>query len=121
MNKFDCLIIGCGPAGIGASLVLKEAGINFAIIEGSAPGGKVNIAPRVDNYPGFTKIPGPDLAMALYKRVLDNNIEMISSTVNKLTTDGNVFTLETSSGIYEAKYVIMASGTTERKIGLEIR
>ncbi len=119
MNKYDVLIIGCGPAGIGASLVLKEAGINFAIIEGGAPGGKVNIAPRVDNYPGFTKIPGPDLAMALYKRVVDNNIEMISSTVNKLTKEGDIFFLDTTSGIYEAKYVIMGSGTTERKIGLE--
>ena len=54
MNKnYDVIIIGCGPAGIGAALELKKNNINFAIIEKGMPGGKVNIAPRVDNYPGF--------------------------------------------------------------------
>ena len=117
-NKYDVLIIGCGPCGIGAALKLKEAGINFAIIEGSTPGGKVNIAPRVDNYPGFTKIPGPELAVALFKKVMDNNIEMIYDFVNKLTKEDSLFKLEGNEGTYYAKYVVLASGTKERKIGL---
>ena len=117
-NKYDVLIIGCGPCGIGAALKLKEAGINFAIIEGSTPGGKVNIAPRVDNYPGFTKIPGPELAVALFKKVMDNNIEMIYDFVNKLTKEDGLFKLEGNEGTYYAKYVVLASGTKERKIGL---
>lgn len=118
-NKYDVLIIGCGPCGIGAALKLKEAGINFAIIEGSTPGGKVNIAPRVDNYPGFTKIPGPELAVALFKKVMDNNIEMIYDFVNKLTKEDGLFKLEGNEGTYYAKYVVLASGTKEKKIGLE--
>lgn len=118
-NKYDVLIIGCGPCGIGAALKLKEAGINFAIIEGSTPGGKVNIAPRVDNYPGFTKIPGPELAVALFKKVMDNNIEMIYDFVNKLTKEDGFFKLEGNEGTYYAKYVVLASGTKEKKIGLE--
>ena len=59
-TNYEVLIIGCGPAGIGAALELKKAGVDFAIIEKSTPGGKVNIAPRVDNYPGQHEIPGPD-------------------------------------------------------------
>lgn len=117
-NKYDVLIIGCGPCGIGAALKLKEAGVHFAIIEGSTPGGKVNIAPRVDNYPGFTKVPGPELAMALYKRVLDNNIEMIYDFVTSLTKEDDLFVLKGNEGTYYAKYVVLASGTKERKIGL---
>ena len=70
MNEiYDCLIIGCGPCGIGAAIKLKEAGKKIAIIEGNMPGGKVNIAPRVDNYPGFKEIPGPQLAMEFFNRV----------------------------------------------------
>ena len=118
-NKYDVLIIGCGPCGIGTALKLKEAGINFAIIEGSTPGGKVNIAPRVDNYPGFTKIPGPELAVALFKKVMDNNIEIIYDFVNKLTKEDGLFKLEGNEGTYYAKYVVLASGTKEKKIGLE--
>ena len=80
-NKiYTCLIIGSGPCGIGAAISLKQSGFeDFAIIEKSTPGGKVNIAPRVDNYPGFKKIPGPDLAYELYKRTLDNKVKSLSN------------------------------------------
>ena len=37
MQKFDCLIIGAGPCGIGAALKLKEAGVNFALINAITP------------------------------------------------------------------------------------
>lgn len=117
-NVYDCLIIGCGPCGIGAAIKLKEAGIKSAIIEGSTPGGKVNIAPRVDNYPGFTKVPGPQLAMAFYKRVNDNQIEMIYDFVNDLHKEDDLFVLKGNEDTYYAKYVLLASGTKERKIGL---
>ena len=117
-NVYDVLIIGCGPCGIGAALKLKDAGVKFAIIEGSTPGGKVNIAPRVDNYPGFTKIPGPQLAVELFKRVTENNIEMIYDFVNKLTKEDDLFVLKGNEDTYYAKYVAIASGTKERKIGL---
>ena len=85
MNRdYDVLIIGCGPSGIGCALELKKENINFAIIEKSMPGGKINIAPRVDNYPGFTKIPGPDLAFAFFERVKNNDVKIIFDTVNSL-------------------------------------
>ena len=66
MRTFDTLIIGAGPCGIRSGIILKEAGLNVAVFEYSTPGGKINIAPRVDNYPGFTKIPGPDLAVEFF-------------------------------------------------------
>lgn len=118
MDTFDCLIIGSGPCGIGAALKLHEAGVNFGIIDGSTPGGKVNIAPRVDNYPGFKEIPGPDLAFKLYERLLDRNISIIGDTIVSLTKENDLFKLEGEYGSYLAKTVLIASGTKERKIGL---
>ncbi len=118
MNIYDCLIIGSGPCGIGAALKLHEAGINFGIIDGSTPGGKVNIAPRVDNYPGFKEIPGPDLAFKLYERLLDRNISIIGDTIVSLTKENDLFKLEGEYDTYFAKAVLVASGTKERKIGL---
>ena len=119
-NKYDVLIIGCGPAGMGAALVLKEAGADFAIIEKSTPGGKVNIAPRVDNYPGFKQIPGPDLAFALYERVMDKKVEIIADEVLTLRqNEDGTFHLTCSYNEYDAKVVFIASGTRERKLGFE--
>ena len=117
-NPYDCLIIGCGPCGIGAALKLQEANKRVAIIERSTPGGKVNIAPRVDNYPGFTKIPGPELAVEFYKRVLNHKIEMISDDILSLKKEGEIFTLKGENLIYFARTVLIASGTKERKLGL---
>ncbi len=118
MERFDAIIIGAGPCGIGAALKLKEAGVNFAIINAGTPGGKVNIAPRVDNYPGFKEIPGPDLAFELYKRLLDKKIDIIPDKILSLTKEGEEFVLKGEYGEYTAKAVLIASGTFERKIGL---
>ncbi len=118
MERFDAIIIGAGPCGIGAALKLKEAGVNFAIINAGAPGGKVNIAPRVDNYPGFKEIPGPDLAFEFYKRLLDKKIDIIPDKILSLTKEGEEFVLKGEYGEYTAKAVLIASGTFEKKIGL---
>ena len=118
MNKYDVIIIGAGPCGIGAALKLKEAGINFAIIDGSTPGGKVNIAPRVDNYPGFKEIPGPDLAFKLFERLMNNGISITGDNILSLTKENDVFKLEGQYDSYEAKAVLIAVGTKERKLGL---
>ena len=116
---YDVLIIGAGPAGITSGIALKEAGYNVAILEASMPGGKVNIAPRVDNYPGYTKISGPDLAFEFFKKMNEAKVEMIPTKVIKVTKE-DVFKVETSSrGVLESKVVIAASGTDEKKLGLE--
>lgn len=118
-KRYDCIIVGLGPCGIGCAVKLHDAGINFAIVEKGAPGGKVNIAPRVDNYPGQTKIPGPDLAFILYERILERNIEVIGDEVVSLRKDNEGFELQLANDTIYAKTVLLASGTTERKLGLD--
>lgn len=115
---YDVLIIGAGPAGISSALALKEANLSVAIIEGYMPGGKVNIAPRVDNFPGYTKISGPDLAMEFFRKMNDAKVEMIPAKVTNIKKEP-LFKVETSRGEYEARNVIVASGTDEKKLGLK--
>lgn len=117
-NIYDCLIIGSGPCGISAAIELHNAGKKVAIIECSTPGGKVNIAPRVDNYPGFKEIPGPQLAMEFYKRANEAQIEYIYDTVIELSKDGELFHIKGNEDEYTAKTVLVASGTKEKKIGV---
>ena len=117
-NIYDSLIIGSGPCGIGAALKLKEKGLKIAILEMSTPGGKINIAPRVDNYPRHAPIAGPDLAVEFFQRVLDNKIELIGDEIVSLTKDGDMFVLEGKLNTYQAKTVLVAAGTKERELGL---
>ncbi len=118
MKIFDCLIIGAGPCGIGAALILHEAGVNFAIIDGSTPGGKVNIAPRVDNYPGFKEIPGPDLAFKLFERLMNAGISITGDNILSLEKEGDLFKATGEYDTYFGKCVLLAVGTKERKLGL---
>ena len=118
MKLYDTLILGAGPCGIRTSIILKEAGLDVAVIEGYTPGGKINIAPRVDNYPGFTKIPGPDLAVEFFNWLNDAGVEMIPDIITSLTKDNNIFTVECENGTYQAKTVMIATGTKERELGL---
>ena len=118
MNKvYDSIIIGAGPSGIGCAIELKKKGFDIALIEKSMPGGKINIAPRVDNYPGEHEIPGPDLAMKFYQRIMDNNINFIGDEIVSLDKCEEGFVLKGQSNTYYAKTVYIASGTTERKLG----
>ena len=118
MKTYDTLILGAGPCGIRSAIILKEAGLNIAVIEGSTPGGKINIAPRVDNYPGFTKIPGPDLAMEFFNWLNKAEVEMIPEMVTSLTKEGDIFHVVTEQNEYLAKTVLVATGTKERELGL---
>lgn len=115
---YDVVIIGAGPSGISAAINLKNEGFNLALIEMGMPGGKINIAPRVDNYPGQKEIPGPDLAMIFYQRILDNNLNFIGDEITSLDKEGNIFVSIGKNATYKSKAVYVASGTVERKIGL---
>jgi len=116
---YDCLVIGSGPCGISAAIKLKEAGVKVALIEFSTPGGKVNIAPRVDNYPGYKSIPGPDLAVVFFNRFQNSGVEFIGDKVVSLVKENDLFIVKCENGEYQAKTVMVASGTKERKLGFE--
>ena len=119
MSKvYDCVIIGAGPAGIGCALALQEKGLDIALIEKGTPGGKVNIAPRVDNYPGQKEIPGTDLALIFYQRVLDKKANFIGDEILSLTKEGDLFISKGNNDTYVSKTVFIACGTQERKLGL---
>lgn len=121
MSKiYDCLIIGAGPTGIGCALKLYEKGFNVALIEKSTPGGKINIAPRVDNYPGQKEILGPDLAVIFFQRIIDKGIEFIGDEITSLEKKGDLFLLKGINNEYSSKTVYIATGTNERKIGLPL-
>lgn len=120
MKHHQVIIIGLGPGGIGAAITLKENNIDVLVVEKGVPGGKVNVAPRVDNYPGYTKIKGPDLAYELYKKYKSYNIPTLFNEVISLKKNDDIITVELDNHeVLSCDYVIIASGTKERLIGLE--
>ena len=119
-NFFDLLIVGAGPAGLTAALYAKRAGLKVAFYEKETPGGKVVKTGFVENYPGFPTISGPDLAMNFFKQVSEIGVKFLYGEVTKVRKMDNVFHVFSSDGqVRYAKSVILATGMTEKKLGIK--
>lgn len=115
---YDCLIIGCGPSGMSAAIYLKQAGLNVAIIERNAPGGNMNMALNIKNYPGFNDIKGAILSLNMFNQIRELDIPYIYGDVIAIN-DGQVKQVITDNNTYESKYLIIATGRKNKELGLK--
>lgn len=61
-DVYDLVIIGAGPAGLGAAVYAASEGLRTLVLEAEAPGGQAGVATRIENYLGFpTGISGAEL------------------------------------------------------------
>ena len=119
MNKnTHVAIIGAGPAGLTAAIYLKRAMLDVTIIDKYAPGGKVNTTAHIENYPGYELINGPELATKMYEHALSLGAEVSYGNVLKVDKVDEHFLVTTDEEVIEAAYVIVASGTKERLLGV---
>jgi thioredoxin reductase (NADPH) len=115
---YDIIILGAGPAGLAAAIYAKRSNSKVAIIEKGAPGGKLNLYTKLENYPGVTDLSAQDLGYKLYEQVLGLGIEVAYGDVISVKKDGDLFKIETDEGLIESKTVIVATGTSEKKMGI---
>ena len=118
---YDLVIIGAGPAGLTAAIYAQRANLKSIMIEKSAPGGQIVNTFEIDNYTGFTKISGGDLALSMFNHAMAVGVEYGYGDVLSVVKENNVFHLVTDQQTYEAKAVIIASGMLQRKLGARKR
>lgn len=111
---YDVIVVGSGPAGITSSIYLKRANINVCIMEKSAPGGQLNKSSTIENYPGFEKITGPELAYNFYEQILKLDIPFINEEVIKIEDKTSYKIVETNKKTYTCKGIILALGRKPR-------
>lgn len=119
MKYYDCIVIGAGVAGMTASIYLKRANKSVLLLEKEMPGGQMNKTTEIENYPGFTKINGTDLALSIYEQVKQNNIDYKYGNVVDIILKNNKKIVKTNRDEFECKNIVLASGRTPRKLGLE--
>jgi thioredoxin reductase (NADPH) len=70
-GRFDVVIVGAGPAGLGAAVYASSEGIRTLVIDSLGPGGQAGSSSRIENYAGFPEgISGRDLALKAYIQAL---------------------------------------------------
>jgi len=119
MERYDLIIIGAGPAGVTSAIYAQRAGLNFLLLEKAMVGGKVVSSYEIENYPGFSKIEGPELAMNYNSQIKYLGVNFKREDVNKIKKGNDLFIVTTNKNEYEAKFVVIATGTKENKLNLE--
>lgn len=113
----DLLIIGAGPAGLTAALYATRAGASVLVLDSGAPGGKLNLTAEIENYPG-AKMKGPELAYSMYEQCLSFGAKQEYGEVTKIEDKQDHKVVYVGEKTYEAKYVLIATGTKERKMNI---
>lgn len=106
---YDVIIIGSGPAGISAAIYLKRAKKNILII--SKGKGTLKKADKIENYYGIESITGEELYNTGIKQVKKLGVPIEEDEVTNISYYDN-FTVTTVNNEFEAKYIIIATGTS---------
>ncbi len=116
---YDIIIIGAGPAGISAGIYAVSRGKKTLIIEKSQVGGIIGKVSTVTHYSAIIKNEiGATFAERMKQQALDAGVEIVYETVIKTELVGEVKTIYTSNKEYQAKKIIIANGSTPRKLGI---
>ncbi len=113
---YDIIVIGGGPAGLTAALYARRADKSVLVIEKDTFGGQITYSPKVENYPGFAEMSGNEFAEKLLDQVLAQGAEIELAKVTAVK-DGEVKTVVTEDGEFEAKAVVIAVGVKHRMLG----
>lgn len=117
-TNYDLIIIGAGPAGLGASIYASRAGLKVAMIEKDAPGGKMVRTNEIENYLGYEKIMGADLSLAMFNHAVKFGTEYLYGNVMQVVDKGPIKEVVCEDQTYTTKAIIIASGTIERKLNI---
>lgn len=117
---YDVIIIGAGPAGMSASIYLKNANKNVLILEKDTPGGKILKAKKINNYLGLNNVEPSEIAYEMYNQVLENNIEIRKEKVIEIDKIDNKTIVKTNKNTYETKYILLSCGRVEKTLNLDM-
>jgi len=115
------VVIGSGPAGYTAAIYAARAQLNPVILAGSVTaGGALMNTTEVENYPGFvTGIMGPELMTQMQEQAERFGADIRYEDVTALELEGDVKRITTSDGVYEARTVIISTGSEYRHLGID--
>ena len=120
MEPVNCIVIGSGPAGYNCSMYLSRAGLNPILFEGSDHAGGLLITTKiVENFLGFPEgIDGYELSERFRKQSEQFGTRVISESVISITKDGSIITVETDNKKYQAKAVIICTGSNPKHLSV---
>src|SRR3989338_4012239 len=114
---YDTLILGGGPAGYSAAIYSARYNLKCIVIA-KEPGGVMNEAYRVENYPGFHSINGIELMDKIKEHVNYLGVEVREEEILDVSKREKAFVIKTNKNKYESRTIIIALGAEHRKLNV---
>ena len=117
-QQLDVLIIGSGPAGLGAAVYAKRAGLRALVMEKEYRGtGQITESDQVDNYLGFSKINGYDLGEAFLKHAEELDVQFQEGAADAFSKNESGWSVHFEDGrTIDAKSI---AGASHRRLGID--
>lgn len=118
-NMYDVIIIGAGPAGLGAAIYAKRAGLEVAVMDRSPiSGGQVLTTYEVDNYLGLPGVSGGDLSDMFREHADKLEVPFITADVQNISDGDGKKIIKTEDGEFKTRTVILATGASHSHLGV---
>ncbi len=116
---FDTIIIGGGAAGLTTSIYAQRDRYDSLILEKKNIGGNAFLTEKIENYPGFQSISGPELMDKMEEQAKTYGaIVKTGEEVIDIEKHDNLFTVKTKNTSFFGKTVVLSTGSTYRKLGI---
>ena len=118
----DTIIVGAGPAGFAAALYATRDRYKTLILEKAGlAGGQILLTERVENYPGYELVSGPDLIAQMQKQTenFGGQVTTASEATGLSRRDDGTLAVEVNGGEKTClgRSVILAPGSDYRQLG----
>ena len=119
-STYDAVIVGGGIAGLSAAIHAGRSGLRCLLVERMMPGGQIFNATHIENMPGIVEpVSGVELSERLHDQAAQADVEVVLSEVTGLEPDGPYWLVLKYDGDVRAKTVIVAAGSSFKKLGLD--
>lgn len=108
--RYDCIIIGSGPAGLSAAINLKTYNKKFLWFGNANLSDKVEKAEFVNNYPGFPQVSGKELQQAFLEHKEALGLEIEDKIVSSIYDMGDYYNVMAENQFFETETIILAMG-----------
>ncbi len=117
-EEYDIIVVGAGPAGLTSALYAGRSGRRCIVLEKFYVGGQLPLIDVIENYPGFKRISGSELAQRFEEQVREYGVPIKIEEVLKIVDKGERKIVSTTNGDYVGKAVIIATGTKPKQLNV---
>ncbi len=117
-NRYDLIIIGCGPAGLAAAIYAARQKLDFCIISKDI-GGQTNLNTYpIENYLGYHYITGVELEQKFEEHLKSFDVKIKNEEVRRIYQMKDNFNIQTNDSTYSAKALLITTGRINKILNI---